>query len=120
MSRMIRSIARCLLSRPAHALRDADALARYASKRDPRAFEVLVLRYQAMVVHTCRRVMTSQADAEDGAQETFLKLARRAGEIRSNVAAWLFACALRTKASFPRICRSTGTATGSCSCTPST
>jgi len=57
---------------------------------------VLVHRYQAMVVHTCARVMKSTADAEDAAQETFLKLARRAGEIRSNVAAWLHACALRT------------------------
>lgn len=98
MTRMIRSIARYLESCPAEltSLEDAAALARYAKRGDPRAFEVLVLRYQSMVLHTCRRVMATQADAEDAAQETFLKLARRAGEIRSNVAAWLHACALRT------------------------
>lgn len=98
MTRMIRSISRYLGNRTAQAgpLEDAAALARYATVGDPRAFEVLVHRYQAMVIQTCRRVMASQADAEDAAQETFLKLARKAGEIRSNVAAWLHACALRT------------------------
>jgi RNA polymerase sigma factor (sigma-70 family) len=98
MTRMIRSIARYLNARSieASSLEDSAALARFASIGDPRAFEVLVHRYQAMVVHTCRRVMASQADAEDAAQETFLKLARRAGDVRSNVAAWLHACALRT------------------------
>ncbi|MBS0190121.1 MAG: sigma-70 family RNA polymerase sigma factor [Phycisphaerales bacterium] len=100
MTRIIRSIAHSLLPRLSSGevlvLDDASALDRYARIGDPRAFEVLVHRYQAMVVHTCARVMKSTADAEDAAQETFLKLARRAGEIRSNVAAWLHACALRT------------------------
>ncbi|MBY0112753.1 MAG: RNA polymerase sigma factor [Phycisphaerales bacterium] len=100
MTRIIRSIASNLLPRLSTGevlvLDDAAALDRYAKAGDPRAFEVLVHRYQSMVVHTCQRVMKSPADAEDAAQETFLKLARRAGEIRSNVAAWLHACALRT------------------------
>ena len=100
MTRIIRSIASNLLPRLSTGevlvLDDAAALDRYAKAGDPRAFEVLVHRYQAMVVHTCQRVMKSSTDAEDAAQETFLKLARRAGEIRSNVAAWLHACALRT------------------------
>jgi RNA polymerase sigma factor (sigma-70 family) len=100
MTRIIRSIASNLLPRLSTGevlvLDDAAALDRYAKAGDPRAFEVLVHRYQSMVVHTCQRVMKSSTDAEDAAQETFLKLARRAGEIRSNVAAWLHACALRT------------------------
>lgn len=100
MTRIIRSIATNLLPRLSTGevlvLDDAAALDRYAKAGDPRAFEVLVHRYQSMVVHTCQRVMKSSTDAEDAAQETFLKLARRAGEIRSNVAAWLHACALRT------------------------
>lgn len=100
MTRIIRSIAGNLLPRLSTGevlvLDDAAALDRYAKAGDPRAFEVLVHRYQSMVVHTCQRVMKSSTDAEDAAQETFLKLARRAGEIRSNVAAWLHACALRT------------------------
>lgn len=106
MTRIIRSIAQNLLPRPfsgdVQLLDDASALALYASKGDPRAFEVLVHRYQSMVVYTCLRVMNSATDAEDAAQETFLKLARRAGEIRSNVAAWLHACALRTSIDLQR------------------
>lgn len=100
MTRTIRAFAQTLLPRLSSGevlvLDDASALRRYAKVGDPRAFEVLVQRYQSMVLNTCRRVMHSSADAEDAAQETFLKLARRAGEIRSNLAAWLHACALRT------------------------
>lgn len=104
MTRMIRSLSRYLGSRTAQAgpMDDAAALARFATVGDPRAFEFLVYRYQSMVIHTCRRVMASQADAEDAAQETFLMLARKAGEVRSNVAAWLHACALCTSIDLAR------------------
>ncbi len=78
------------------ALDDLCAVRRYAREGDPRAFEVLVQRYQGMVLATCRRVMRCEADAEDAVQETFLKLARSAGQIRSNIGAWLHACALGT------------------------
>lgn len=77
-------------------LDDVHAIRRYAREGDPRAFEVLVQRYQGMVLATCRRVMHCEADAEDAVQETFLKLARSAGQIRSNIGAWLHACALGT------------------------
>ncbi len=49
-----------------------------------------------MVLATCRRCLPSDADAQDATQETFLKLARAAGDVRSNVGAWLHACAART------------------------
>lgn len=76
---------------------EALALAhRYASRGDPRDFEALVARYQSMVIATCRRVTGTHADAEDACQETFLKLARSAGTIRSNLGAWLHACARQT------------------------
>ncbi|MDX2147890.1 MAG: sigma-70 family RNA polymerase sigma factor [Planctomycetota bacterium] len=75
---------------------DLAALRRYATVGDPRAFEVLVERYQAMVLATCFRATRNVADAEDAAQETFLKLARAARQIRSNAGAWIHACALRT------------------------
>lgn len=68
----------------------------YASQGDPRAFEALVLRYQAMVYATCRRQLGNTTDAEDATQETFLKLARKAGAIRTSLAAWLHACAVGT------------------------
>lgn len=75
---------------------DSVALSRFASQGDPAAFRALTQRYQSMVFATCRRVLRSQADAEDAAQETFLKFARAATTIRGNAAAWLHACALGT------------------------
>ncbi len=75
---------------------DITALRHYAATRDPRAFEAIVHRYQGMVLAACERTTRSRADAEDAAQETFLKLARGAGAIRSNATAWLHACAVRT------------------------
>jgi RNA polymerase sigma factor (sigma-70 family) len=69
---------------------------RYASAGDPRDFEALVATYQSMVIATCRRVLGTHADAEDACQETFLKLARHAGGIRSNLGAWLHTCARQT------------------------
>lgn len=77
-------------------MEDAAVLRAYAASRDPRAFEVLADRYRSMVLATCRRVLRVESDAEDAAQETFLKLARHAHRIRSNAAAWLHACAMRT------------------------
>ena len=74
---------------------DTSALRRYAATGDPTAFEVLVHRYQAMVLATCRRTLRNDSDAEDATQEAFLKLAQHAGSITSNAAAWLHACALR-------------------------
>ncbi len=74
---------------------DMRALRQYARSRDPVAFERLVHRYQGMVLATCRRVLGSESDAQDAAQETFLTLARHAGDVRSNAAAWLHACAVR-------------------------
>lgn len=77
-------------------LDDLTALRQYAQTRDPRAFEVLVHRYQALVYGTCQRQLRNPSDAEDATQETFVKLARKAGQIRSGVAGWLHACAVGT------------------------
>lgn len=81
---------------------DLGALHRYARTGDPRAFEVLVRRYQGMVLATCLRTLPSRADAEDAAQETFLKLAHAASAVRTNVAAWLHGCAVRTSVDLVR------------------
>lgn len=75
---------------------DLAALEIYATRGDPRAFEVLTLRYRDMVLATCYRTLRSMADAEDATQETFLKLAQHARDVRSNAAAWLHATAVRT------------------------
>ncbi len=78
------------------ALDDLTALRRYATTGDPAAFELLAHRYHAMVLATCRRVLRSEADAEDAAQQAFLKLAAHAGRVKSNAAAWLHAAAMHT------------------------
>ena len=77
-------------------LNDLDALRVYAGSGDPAAFGDVVRRYESMVLATCRRALRNESDADDATQETFLKLARHAGEIRSNVGAWLHSCALRS------------------------
>jgi RNA polymerase sigma-70 factor (ECF subfamily) len=72
-------------------------LERYVASGDGSAFEELVREYQAMVYNTCLGVLERpSADVDDAVQETFLKLARSAGSIHGNIAAWLHACARTT------------------------
>ena len=75
---------------------DLEALAAYDSRRDADAFRQIVLAYQGMVYSVCLRALGNSADAEDAAQETFLKLAQAAGRVRKNPASWLYSCALHT------------------------
>jgi RNA polymerase sigma factor (sigma-70 family) len=74
---------------------DADLLDRYAAKRDAEAFALLVSRYHKLIFATCRRQLHDAADVEDAAQETFLRLAKSAGTIRTNLGGWLHRSALR-------------------------
>ena len=89
-------------TRAIHDLDDRSVLRLYTKTRDPDAFAVLASRYQAMVLATCRRALGNEADAQDATQETFLKLAREAGRIRTNAAAWLHTCAVRTSVDLVR------------------
>ena len=79
-----------------------DALQRYVHERDPEAFELLVRRYQGMVYAACRRHLSVSADVEDAVQETFLKLARKAEMIRTNLSAWLYTTAIHTASNAQR------------------
>jgi RNA polymerase sigma factor (sigma-70 family) len=74
----------------------ASALERYVSHHDADAFRALVLQYQDMVYGTCARVLGGGAEVDDAVQDTFIKLAKKASEIRSNPGAWLHACARTT------------------------
>ena len=80
----------------ATAMGDVEALLRYAERADADAFCLLVSRYQGLVFSACRRVLGNAGEAEDAVQETFIKLARQAGSIRTNPASWIFSCALNT------------------------
>lgn len=61
---------------------DTTLLERWIHRGDPEAMAAIIKRHSAMVYATCRRVTGNATDAEDVAQECFLKLAsvRHAGE----------------------------------------
>ncbi len=71
----------------------ADLLGDYAVRRNAEAFAQIVEQYQRLIFATCRRKLHPD-DVDDAVQETFLRLAQRAGEVRSNVGGWLHACAV--------------------------
>ena len=68
----------------------------YAETRDAEAFAAIVKRYQNLVFGVCLRIHGRRDRAEDSAQECFLKLARKAGSVRSSLAGWLHRCATNT------------------------
>ncbi len=75
---------------------DRDVLARYLDG-DERAFEELVIRYEAQVRRIAFGVLRDRALAEDVAQETFLTAYRKAGSFRAegSVRSWLCRIAVR-------------------------
>jgi RNA polymerase sigma-70 factor, ECF subfamily len=82
---------------PAEDAPDAALLAHYADTSAPAAtrevaFHRLVQRYQRRVFAVCFRVLGSGADAEDAAQETFLRIARSAARYRgeAQVSTWIY------------------------------
>ncbi len=56
-----------------HSLDDWELVAR-ARTGDVMAFSALVSRYQAPVIHFCQRMVSSREDAEDLAQQCFVRL----------------------------------------------
>ena len=74
---------------------DGDLLRRYAKTGDQAAFAAVVDRHAAMVLGVCRRLLPSQADAEDACQAVFLILCRKAKSLpwRTSVANWLYSTA---------------------------
>lgn len=72
---------------------DLVLLEQWAKRRDAKAFHELVSRHAGMVYGTCRRILGNSAEAEDVAQECFLKLAQARFRIRTSLPGWLHALA---------------------------
>lgn len=64
-----------------HNISDWELVAR-VQRGDIAAFAELVRRYQTPVIHFCRRMVASHQDAEDLAQESFVRLYRYIGRLR--------------------------------------
>jgi RNA polymerase sigma-70 factor (ECF subfamily) len=64
---------------------------------DAKAFETLVITYQHRVFGVALRMLGSRAEAEDIAQETFLRAHKALGEFRGDarLSTWLYAIASR-------------------------
>ena len=72
-------------------LDDGSLLRLYAERDDQDAFSTLTARHADRVRSTCRRVLGDSQDAEDATQETFLRLAAKAFQLRhfQTVGGWL-------------------------------
>ena len=72
---------------------DLALLDRFRQARDADAFAEIVARHQDFVYSTCLRLLGNQADAQDVAQECFLRLLRKANTVQASLGGWLHRCA---------------------------
>ncbi|MEM1107579.1 MAG: sigma-70 family RNA polymerase sigma factor [Planctomycetota bacterium] len=66
-----------------------ERLIRYLRDGDGQAIDHIIKAYWPTVMSVCRRYHSDTHEAEDAAQETFLRLLRHAPNIRSHLGAWL-------------------------------
>ena len=78
------------------ALSDAMLLERFRDEGDETSFEVLFERHYDMVYGVLYRLTGTRQQAEDLAQEVFLKLYQRPMKRGDNVAGWLYRVAVNT------------------------
>lgn len=71
---------------------------------DRKSFQILVEKYQGMVVNTCFSVVHNRADAEDISQDVFLEIYRNAASFRgeSKISTWLYRIAMNRSLNFVR------------------
>jgi RNA polymerase sigma factor (sigma-70 family) len=76
----------------------AELLERFVSRKDAAALAALVERFGAMVWGICRRLLSTEQDAEDAFQAVFLVLMKQGRTIRNReaVGSWLYGVAYRT------------------------
>jgi RNA polymerase sigma-70 factor, ECF subfamily len=75
-----------------------------AAAGDPQAFTLIVERYQGMVFSVAYNVLGNHTDAEDAAQEAFLRCYRKLPQYRSesSFSTWLFRLALTAAVDYRR------------------
>jgi RNA polymerase sigma-70 factor (ECF subfamily) len=86
-------------ARPASGIEQSDLeLVRRVQRGDRGAFDLLVLRYQHKVVKLVARLLRDPTEAEDVAQEAFVKAYRALGSFRGDSAfyTWLYRIAVNT------------------------
>jgi RNA polymerase sigma-70 factor, ECF subfamily len=73
-------------------------LIRRFQAEDPAAFDQLILKYKDLVMNVCFRFMRNYAEADDCAQETFVKVFRSLRKFRfeSSFSTWLYRIAVNT------------------------
>jgi len=94
-----REIADVDAQHPAAGVEQSDLeLVRRAQRNERGAFDLLVLRYQHKVIKLVARLLRDQTEAEDVAQEAFVKAYRALGSFRGDSAfyTWLYRIAVNT------------------------
>ncbi len=73
-------------------------LVQRVQRGDKRAFDLLVLKYQHKIIHLVNRYIKDAAEAEDVAQDTFIKAYRALADFRGESAfyTWLYRIAINT------------------------
>lgn len=72
---------------------DITLIQRWNESKDPAAFAEIVHRYAGLVYGSCLRVMRNADDAEDVAQECFMKIAEAPVHITTSLGGWLHSMA---------------------------
>jgi len=68
---------------------DRTLIEKWTTSRDADAFAEIVSRYSGMVHATCLRILRNSSEAEEVAQECFLKLATGGTAVKSSLGGWL-------------------------------
>ena len=75
---------------------DDDELIQRIYKKDQKAFEQLVKRYQSMILNICYGLLGDYHQAEETAQDVFVQIYKKAGSFRheSKVSTWIYRIAV--------------------------
>jgi RNA polymerase sigma-70 factor (ECF subfamily) len=87
-----RGVALPMLGYGLAAVEPADRVLSLAQSGDPAAFEALLRMHEVLVARTALRLTANRQDAQDAAQEVFLRLHRSLGRIDDsrNLPGWLY------------------------------